>query len=518
MGTPLGADAEFTHQQVPASTEPRRTVRARIAAKLGALACGSLLLAWLFLAISAQTAFAGLYNPIPANAQEDPSFEFTDNEALFAYFTSDVKGGTICVVSGAVTNPDEASCDQPAWGTPNFELTIGLGFSLLEKPPLPPGEWKLLVEDTQKTGHALSPAFLVTPCPGCSHEIGEEAVERFKNAAATTGIGAVVACTGLTVKEILKDHAGVTERIEEATKKAQDFGVHDPPSVTGDIVSLGGGLFGFAFSPPSEHIGEEKALEILKEITCGLSLMYVDIVKDPSDPNFTAVAEPEFSTFPPLESAAGESAVRAIDRVRGLGVATLTSYERYLGAKEANEEPYVHSQANAVATQGRTFIDEMRTAAGALRNFAAELDTLPEFQQPIVSTEGKEKLVKAYERIAKDGFSAEETKQLRELGLSESEISELRTHFSIDMSRLPANATVGAVLREMAKGMEDEIAEYDAFVREAAAVAARVNPALTAPVITAQPQSVTVTTGEAASFEAAASGEPCTQSAVGSFD
>ena len=470
------------------------------------LLCVPLVLSVLAMTLAAE-ASAALHNPIPANAEEEPTNEFTDAEGLFAYFTSDIKGGTICVVAGQATDPNAVSCEKPAWGTPNFELTIGTEFSVLEGPPLQPGEWRLLVEDSQGGQHALSEVFYVTPCPECSREIGQEAVEQFKNAAAGNAVGATTTCLGMTAKELAGEIIGAHQRVKHLTDHADKFEAKEA-TVSETLVSLGAGAFGFVFSLPDEHAAEEKAIEILHELTCGLTLMYADIVKDPSDPNFHTVAEPEFSTFPALETTSGEAALRAVDNLRAFGIATLVSYERYLGAQEAGEEGFVHTQATAVASLGRSFIDEAKSAADALRGFASELDGLPEYETPTLGAEGREHVAKAFERIDKEGFSAEELQELHEVGLTENEISELRTHFSLHMSAAPVETTLGQLLREEAKNLEEEIPRYDAFVREAAAVAGRTASESTAPEITKRPADLTVTAGEPASFEAQASGEP----------
>ena len=44
------------------------------------------------------SALAGLHNAIPFDANEDPADLFNDNDALFAYTTSDIKGGYVCAV------------------------------------------------------------------------------------------------------------------------------------------------------------------------------------------------------------------------------------------------------------------------------------------------------------------------------------------------------------------------------------------------------------------------------------
>ena len=59
----------------------------------------------------AEVADTGLYNPIPADASGDPQDLFHDNDALFAYVTSDIKGGSVCVVAeGAAGSSWSRTC------------------------------------------------------------------------------------------------------------------------------------------------------------------------------------------------------------------------------------------------------------------------------------------------------------------------------------------------------------------------------------------------------------------------
>ncbi len=57
----------------------------------------------------------------------------------------------------------------------------------------------------------------------------------------------------------------------------------------------------------------------------------------------------------------------------------------------------------------------------------------------------------------------------------DAEISDIRTHFSVDVSQIPVGETLQSVLQTTAQGFEEQIPHYDLFAREAAAVAARTN-------------------------------------------
>jgi uncharacterized repeat protein (TIGR01451 family) len=457
-------------------TAKRQPARGRNAWRTRLLALAACVLSSLAVAAiwPAPSAHAALHSPIPANALEEPTDEFTDADALFAFMNVDTAGGYVCVVEGAVTDAGAASCNHPAkdWGKKKFILQIGSeSYVPIHGPPLPVGEWRLLVEDSNGGTHELSPPFFVEPCPSCSHDIGEAAIQAFKKAAEANQVGTVTSCIGLAAKDIagkLTSAKGVMEAIHDGATNGAE------PGFLGTIIPIGGGLV-IDFEIPGEHAAEEKAMDILKNLTCGLSLMYADIVADPVDPNYTSLAQPEFSKTVPVETSVGDAAVQAIDRERAFGLAELTAYQRYLGAKAANNESYVHAQAKATAEFGEHQVDELQAAATALRAFAVELEALPEFSEPVVTQEHRDQLSTVYARVRTEGFTSGELKQLHELGLSDEQIAAIRSHFSIDPAELPVGETLQSVLRTTAQGFEDEIPQYEAFTNEAAAVGNRTN-------------------------------------------
>src|SRR5688572_33280639 len=79
---------------------------------------------------------AALHNPIPMNQDEEPTYDFVDDDALFIYVTSDIAGGRACIVEASVATPGAGSCDTPAWGSPNAIVGIGSIITPLEAPSL----------------------------------------------------------------------------------------------------------------------------------------------------------------------------------------------------------------------------------------------------------------------------------------------------------------------------------------------------------------------------------------------
>ena len=70
----------------------------------------SLLMAVGALVVLAPASQAGLYNPIPMNSEEEPDDQFVDDDALFVYVTSDIKGGRVCIVEVTVEIRRTAVC------------------------------------------------------------------------------------------------------------------------------------------------------------------------------------------------------------------------------------------------------------------------------------------------------------------------------------------------------------------------------------------------------------------------
>src|SRR6476659_9454864 len=85
---------------------------------LAALACAAAFF------VAPASAFAGLHNAILFDASEDPADVFNDNDALFAYTTSDIKGGYVCAVH--VNTPPTIGC-KSGWGKTRV---VGIGSTI----------------------------------------------------------------------------------------------------------------------------------------------------------------------------------------------------------------------------------------------------------------------------------------------------------------------------------------------------------------------------------------------------
>ena len=174
-------------------------------------------------------------------------------------------------------------------------------------------------------------------------------------------------------------------------------------------------MLGFEL-PSLSNPGEEKALEILRELTCALTEMYTDIYNDPPDPQYFTVGSPSFNSLPTgLPSSA---LLTALDRQGAFGETMLKSYERYQGAKAAAQKPFVHAQSNAVFENGFAQLSEITATVKALRAEATRMEGLPAFDGPVATAASKADLTALYTRVKNDGFTIGETAQLVALGLT----------------------------------------------------------------------------------------------------
>ena len=133
-------------------------------------------------AAAAPPAQAALHNPIPFNeVTGEPTYDFVDDDALSVYVTSDIRGGTACIVDRVGRGPIRGVVRHARRGSsPNDIVGIGSVITLLEAPTLFPGNWRILVTDSTGVPTAISEVFTVTACQTCSRGPALEVVEAWK--------------------------------------------------------------------------------------------------------------------------------------------------------------------------------------------------------------------------------------------------------------------------------------------------------------------------------------------------
>src|SRR4051794_2347156 len=416
-------------------------------------------------------AYAGLFGPVPANEAGDPSDTFVDSNALFAYVRSDIAGGRICVVSES--GPLEAlTCDRTGFGTATHLVGVGTLYTLVVKAKLTPGTWRLLVENSVGDPLETSLPFTVTSCPSCSTELADSVVTEFKAMAATNSTTFDHMCT---LSGVLEQVAGRAVGLRGFTK---DVKIKVPvayinlPRGSTFVLTMEGTLF--TIEDPATA-GINKAIDILKDLSCQTKLMYADIAADPPDPDYAHVIDPAFSTIPAQEPASLDNLLRSVDRQRAHGIAVLRAYERYQGAVAADDLAGKRQQLLATARNAHNLSIELGTTAEALLAWADTAAADDILRQPAVVSLERDNLVAAYARVRAEGFNANETAQMHALGYSDQQVADIRTHVSQDVASLPVDEPYPATLRELATQLLAAVDTADQFAREAAAIAGRLD-------------------------------------------
>ncbi len=416
---------------------------------------------------------AAFNNPFPADEFGLPIENIRANENLFVTGTSDVQGGRVCVVRPGATG----NCDNPAWGTPNVVVSIGTLTTLIEAAPLRTGSWQIQ-SDTKVAGewvqNTTSDTFRVLPCNGgCDTRIAAAQATRWKAAAFVHTRGAVQVCSAFGAADLASASQGLLQGVNRASVKdaneaANTYSVSGRGFV-GTLVGVGAIALGFEIPDPlGTHA---KALQLLRDVSCTISLMYQDIVNDPPDHNYAQVFIPTFASVDTLPDPGDSDLITLLDRQDKYGAAALHAYERYLGAVEDDNDPGICRQAQAVADNSYGQRTAMRDTAAELRRFAAKAATDPALQGVVATSARKADLVTVYERVRASGFTATETANLVALGFSTADIALIRDSFDADISQLPADKTMAQILTAWADQLTDQSEPFDDFGREAEQVA-----------------------------------------------
>ena len=203
--------------------------------------------------------------------------------------------------------------------------------------------------------------------------------------------------------------------------------------------------------------------------------MMFDIGNDPPDPNYTSIAVPEVS-LPPISGAATSDSLAAnFERVRAFGRAMLTSFERYLGAVEADADTFVQLQLRAMANYGAELVEELNASAEQARTLGAELAADPDGNNPIVTQTDLESILAVRERVTSEGFTTGERQELEQAGLATEEIDDFETEFAVDMSDAPVDVSIESVLRDLADSYEAGAAAFELMSRHANVIADNTN-------------------------------------------
>ncbi|WP_243075695.1 PKD domain-containing protein [Microbacterium sp. SS28] len=433
--------------------------------------------------IPAQPAAAGLFNVMPTDVDGFPNYEFTTADVLGVYVTSDIKGGRVCIVPASVTEPSAGSCSGQPWGKgPNHIVAIGSYFGLLEGPSLEEGNWRLLTETATPADPpgpgvdlsnvapsydyesvALSEVFTVSPCPGCSTALAEAQMAEWKLGALNMFQGSAASCTAITALSKYDD--------------AKNLSTSDIPGAPGgvSIVFTVGGGFVLGF-PSDINPTATKAKEILKNLTCLVSKMYEDIVNDPPDPDYGTIVDESIRSVPAANfpGSTSHGLAESLATVEGFGRASLDAFEKYLGADAAGSVQGQIDQLRSTSEHTKSLVRAMRDTADWLDVWAPYADTDPSLAgAPVATVEEGVAWQQAAQALA-GGWPAEKLQQFLALGLTADQIEAARLDLVRASTAAPTPTTLGDQARALSTLYRENADRFDAFGREASAIAATI--------------------------------------------
>ena len=344
---------------------------------------------------------AGLHNPISADESGDPTDTFNDTDSIWAYATSDITGGYICVVG-----PNAVSGGGCGGGTHlHREISIGTTFVLVAN-QLGAGTYRLMATDQNDENGQVSEPFTVVPCTDCQANFDDQILADWKLQAHNMAEGMDLTCLGLKEKSLIGNGFNARGLVKDVLDRYHDY-ASQSTGFLAQVEPIIGGALGFVFDPPGfDNPGEEKAMEILTDLTCGLTEMYADDEADPPDPDFTTVSQPQFSQLPSDQTPSDTALMSAVDRQSAYGEAALAAYQRYQGAVAAGNLAYAHAQAAAAAQYGNGLVGELTKTIAALRAEASALAALPEFAAPVIATDkDRSDLAALFARVRTNGFT-----------------------------------------------------------------------------------------------------------------
>lgn len=422
-----------------------------------------LLMVMAFVAVPAPSARAAVTSANPSDGYGELYPAFTTDDALFAYVTTDTRGGRVCVIPAE----GPGGCGSPAMGEPNTVVGIGTMFILLEAPELVVGSYRLRTEspgvgDEWLEGYT-SGVFTVGPCTqDCALEIGQKQADEFKASADKAMEGATKTCAVLAAKE----RAGSVSDVGSGFAVLGSAMGSRTLVGSGAYAFLGGAALGFLDIETSHN---EAALKILQMLSCQVAQMQEDIANDPPDPVLHEVQPAVYLHPPTTGSAVIDRLATALDRQAAHGIAARVAYERYQGALLADDLAAQRLQAAAAGTHAQALATELRATAAALRA-AADSGDPALTGYPLETAEEVAALAAVGQRVTASGFTADEVRQLRDLGFDDAGIAGVASWFALDFSSLAPGQSLADALREGADVFDAAVGPADAFARSASAV------------------------------------------------
>jgi uncharacterized repeat protein (TIGR01451 family) len=446
---------------------------------------------------SAPAAYAAATNVIPANALEEPTDAFTDADGITAIVTSTVRGGIICIVGAAVTDPGDNSltCDHPAFGTPNPFLGVGTLILPVQGPVLKPGTYRLLADgDADGTEpDKLSQPFTVTTCDGCDPAPAQSIFASWKASAKQAADGGALACA-------LYNTEGTTNKKKLATAVVKDVLAEKPTSVV--IASAVGGYVFASLTAEAPQLAQlDKWLAVLHAVSCRARDMFQAIVDDPADPNYMILTDPSYAALRPVADADTTRLELIFDAIRAEGLAELTAVQRYEGAQAASDGVWMGKQASLAGQNGLALAQNMQAAAGLVDAFADRLTAGGDGAG--VVTQADVDAAQAFsDRIRTQGFTQDEITEFQNDGLDNGDIADLANTFGHELLTSDAvGKTLPEGLHAFAENLRAQAGAQEQFAGAMLAVVPRQTPSALQAVVDGP------TTSQLAPFAARLSGE-----------
>jgi uncharacterized repeat protein (TIGR01451 family) len=472
--------------RIASGTMPRRF--------LGWILAAVLLLAAL---ASAATAQAAATNLIPANAQEEPTDVFTDADGITAIGTSTVRGGIICIVGAAVSDPGDNSldCDHPAFGTPNPFLGVGTFILPIQGPVLKPGTYRLLADgDADGTEpDKLSQPFTITTCDNCDPAPAQSIFADWKASAQGAADGSELACA-------LYNTEGSTSKKKLAVALVKES-LAEQPNYVVIASAVGGYVFANLTAEAPQLAQLDKWLAVLHAVTCRARDMYKAIVADPADPNYQVLTDPSYAALRPVADDDTTRLELILDAIRAEGMAELTAVQRYEGAQAASDSEWMGKQATLAGQNGLAMAQNMQAAATLIDLFADRVAAGGDGSHVVTQADVDD--AQAFsDRIRTQGFTADEITELQNDGLDNGDIQDLANTFGHEvLTSAAVGTTLPQGLHAFADALRVQAGPQEEFAGAMLAVAPRQAPATLQAVVDGP------STNQLAPFAARLSGE-----------
>jgi uncharacterized repeat protein (TIGR01451 family) len=454
-------------------------------------------MAWTAGWVAPEPARAGVANVIAYTIDYDLADDLQTFDFLQAYVTS-AYGGLVCL-QRAVEPGHETGCGGPGTFAVRPIPPYFAGFVPISSGNLPAGHWMLVGTDPFDNPTARSQSFHISVCDTCIPAVIDTVdVKGPVVQSLFDSMNAI--CTGLDVASTLntfKEHyqifyagavgvgitGGVAVRLAVVEATAATVIGAAVPSARYNLPGFGGKMgaalwqfctviFGYSPIPGVDAVpGARGPLQRW--------------LADPPDPNYAELYEPFVlpdSVMPTDPSVA--AILQAADRVRSSLDGSITSYERYLGARGDGAVPATIAQADHLADQLFELTAASRDAADELDALATEMiGTTPDPADRSLTAADVNVVGAMHDRIRTSGFTPDEIAVMTAGGFDQADIDWLRGELSDPIDDAPVGVPLDALFRDLAEQLREAAPIWEDVGIQALNLAEQLRgPAATAPI------------------------------------